>query len=102
MKRIDPATFHGPRAYVTDFDYTIVRFKNDLTKYRKDVERQLKVLLLTKQTVVCAASHLVNDFTYKIFKDNPILLTQKMIIPALRKDKEHVTDYLRTRCRTLG
>lgn len=95
MRRIDPTTFHGPRAYFTDFDYTIVRFKHDAEAYRREVERRLKIILLTKKTVVCASSHLASEFAYSIFNDNPILLTQKMVIPALRKDKEHITDYLK-------
>ncbi|MEM3827968.1 MAG: hypothetical protein QXP36_01955 [Conexivisphaerales archaeon] len=95
MRRIDPSTFNGPRAYFTDFDYTIVRFKHDAEVYRREVERRLKIILLTKRTVVCAASHLASKFAYGIFKDNPILLTKKMVMPALRKDKEHIIDYLK-------
>jgi hypothetical protein len=94
MERINPASFYGPRAYFTDFDYRIMPFKRDKEVYRREVERRLKILLLTKNTVRCAASHMVNEFAYNLFKDNPILLTEKMIIPGLRKDLEHITDYL--------
>lgn len=94
MKSIKPTDFHGPRAYFTDFDYEIVRFKQNKKSYRREVERKLKIILLTKNTVVCAASHLTHEFAYNLFKDNPILLNNEMIIPALREDKEHVTDYL--------
>ncbi|MEM2970121.1 MAG: hypothetical protein QXR63_04215 [Candidatus Bathyarchaeia archaeon] len=95
IKRINPITFQGPRAYFTDFDYTIVQFKHDAEVYRREVERRLKIILLTKKNIVCAASHLASEFAYSIFKDNSILLAQKMVIPALREDKEHVTDYLK-------
>lgn len=94
MERIDPINFQGPRAYFTDFDYGIVQFKHHKEAYRREVERRLKIILLTKNTVVCAASHLTHEFAYDLFKDNPILLSENMIIPALRKDKEHITDYL--------
>jgi hypothetical protein len=94
MERIDPINFQGPRAYFTDFDYKIVRFKQNKEAYKREVERRLKVILLTKNTVVCAASHLTHGFAYNLLKDNPILLTESMIVPALRKDKEHITDYL--------
>jgi hypothetical protein len=94
MERIDPINFQGPRAYFTDFDYKIVRFKQDNEAYRREVERRLKVILLTKNTVVCAASHLTHEFAYTLFKDNPILLTESMILPALRRDIEHITDYI--------
>lgn len=97
MKRINPTSFNGPRAYFTDFDYKIVRFKDDKEKYRKEVERRLKILLLTKNTIVCAASHLTHEFVYNLFKDNPILLTEGMILPALRRDMDHITDYLEER-----
>ncbi len=94
MKRIDTVDFSGPRAYFTDFDPKIVEFKSNKKKYRREVERRLKIILLTKNTIVCAASHLTNQFTYALFKDHPILLERNMIIPALRSDKQHVTDYL--------
>lgn len=94
MERVNPADFKGPRAYFTDFDYKIVRFKYNKKQCRKEVERRLKIILLTKNTVVCAASHLTHQFAYTLFKDNPILLEENMVIPALRRDKDHVTDYL--------
>lgn len=94
MKRIDPVDFQGPKAYFTDFDYKIVRYKHNKEAYRREVERRLKIILLTKNTVVCAASHLAHEFAYNFFKDNPILLNEKMILPALRRDIEHITDYL--------
>lgn len=97
MERINPNSFCGPRAYFTDFDYKIVQFKYDKEAYKREVERRLKIILLTKNTVVCAASHLTHRFAYNLFKDNPILLTEGMILPALRKDKEHITDYLEER-----
>lgn len=94
MERIDPTNFQGPRVYFTDFDYRIVQFKHHKEAYRREVERRLKIILLTKNTIVCAASHLTHEFAYDLFKDNPILLSENMIIPALRKDKGHITDYL--------
>jgi hypothetical protein len=94
MERIKPINFQGPRAYFTDFDYKIVRFKHHEEAYRREVERRLKIILLTKNTVVCAASHLTHEFAYNLFKDNPILLTESMVLPALRRDIEHITDYL--------
>lgn len=94
MERIKPINFQGPRAYFTDFDYKIVRFKHHKETYRREIERRLKVILLTKNTVVCAASHLTHEFAYNLFKDNPILLTEGMVLPALRRDIEDITDYL--------
>jgi hypothetical protein len=94
MERINPANFCGPRAYFTDIDYKIVRFKNDREAYKREVERRLKVLLLTKNFIVCAGSHLSHEFAYNLFRSNPILLEKNMVIPSLREDKQHITDYL--------
>jgi len=92
MKRIDPKTFGGPRAYFTAFDYRILaRIDNELL-LRRQVERQLKLLLLIKSRVVCAASHLTSDFTYQFFRDNVELLRTGSIKPALRIDKDGITD----------
>lgn len=94
MKRINPARFYGPRAYFTDIDEKIVRFKQDRDAYKREIERRLKIILLTKNTVVCAASHLTNEFAYTFFRNNSVLLEKNMIISALRKDKQHVIEYL--------
>jgi len=94
MERIDPVNFYGPRAYFTDIDYKIVYFRQDRDAYNREVERRLKILLLTKNIIVCAASHLTHEFAYNFLKDNSILLEKSMIIPALRRDKQHITDYL--------
>lgn len=74
-----------------------MRFKHHREAYKREVERRLKILLLTKNTVVCAASHLIHEFSYNLFKDNSILLTEGMVLPALRRDIEHITDYLEER-----
>jgi len=62
--------------------------------YKRNVERRLKIILLTKNIIVCASSHLPHEFAYNFFKDNPILLDKNMILPALRMDKTHIIDYL--------
>ncbi|GEM_PF-994688 len=92
MDKIESFTFKGPRAYFTNFDHRIVSRSPDTVSLRKDVERKLKILLLAKQTVVCAASHLTSEFAYSIFRDNPILLQEGLVIPALRSDRRDMTD----------
>lgn len=86
MKRLSPKSFTGPRAYFTDFDPRIV-MRTDPEKLRVKVERKLKALLLVKGKIVCAASHLTSQFAYNFFYENPILLTERAIVPALRADK---------------
>lgn len=92
MLRIEPSTFKGPRCYFTNFDYKIISRTRNKDKLRREIERKLKLLLLTKDTIVCAASHLTSEFTYKIFKDNPVLLNRALVIPALRKDKNDISE----------
>ena len=92
MKRIDPKFLSGPRAYFTDFDHRIIaRVKNKDVVKRKG-ERKLKALLILKGHIVCAASHLSTQFAYKFFKENPILLTSSVIIPAFRSDKNDLSE----------
>lgn len=88
MQRIKPSEFAGPRSYFTAFDHRIVSKHADHDALRKDIERKLKKLLLIKAKIVCAASHLVTEFTYSIFRDNTFLLSEGHVVPALRIDKE--------------
>jgi AraC-like DNA-binding protein len=92
MKRIDPKIFSGPRSYFTAFDPRIVARVTDLVTFRKEVERKLKILLLIKSTITCGASHLTTAFTYSIFRDNPYLLNEGHIIPALSNDKKNIDE----------
>jgi len=92
MERIEPYIFEGPRAYFTNFDHRIVSRTRNREKLRLDIERTLKILLLTKNTIVCAASHLTSEFTYRLFRENSILLNNGLIIPALRYDKSDISE----------
>ena len=92
MRRVNPETFRGPRAYFTDFDHRIVVRTKNLAALRKKGERKLKALLLLKGQIVCAASHLSSRFAYKFFRENPILFTSKAILPAFRSDKRDISE----------
>ena len=74
MERIKSTELQGANAYFTNFDNRIVFKTNDLSQLKKTVERNLKILLLTKNNVVCAASHLINPLTYDLLSNNKILL----------------------------
>lgn len=87
MKRINASEFVGPRAYFTNIDHRLLLQQHVTPQLRRAIERELKVLLLTKQTVVCAASHLKGRFAYELLRDNPILLDKAMLVPALRNDR---------------
>lgn len=92
MNRIKSVDLQGASAYFTNFDNRIVASSTNLEALERSVERNLKVLLLTKNNIVCAASHLVNPLAYKLFSSNPILLQQEMVIPAFREDKKEISE----------
>ncbi len=92
MYRIDPRTLNGPRAYFTDFDHRIIDRTVDLEKLKRNGERKIKALLLVKSNIIFAASHLASDFVYQFFKENPELLNTGIIIPALRSDKDDISE----------
>ena len=74
MRRMDATSFVGPRAYFTNIDHRVLQ-NQPHAQVRRQIERELKVLLLlTKHTVVCAASHLTGQFAYDLFRANPVLL----------------------------
>lgn len=90
MNRINASEFIGPRAYFTNIDHRLLAEQHVSLQLRRAVERELKVLLLTKQTVVCAASHLKGRFAYELLRDHPILLEKAMLVPALRNDRADI------------
>ncbi len=92
MKRTESADLQGANAYFTNFDNRIVASSNNFEVLERHIERNLKVLLLTKNNIVCAASHLINPIAYKLFSSNPILLEKEMVIPAFRKDKKEISE----------
>jgi len=92
MKRINPKSLRGPRAYFTDFDHRIISRTRNLAAIKLKGKRKLKALLILKGQIVCAASHLATRFSYRFFKDNPSLLTSGAIIPAFRSDKTELSE----------
>jgi hypothetical protein len=70
MRRTNPLELCGPRAYFTAFDPKIVARSGDSSELRLQCERKLKLLLLLKSRVVCAASHLSSPIAHAIFRAN--------------------------------
>ncbi len=92
IRRLTNEDFNGAKAFYTGFDDFTTKRKRDKSIVKKSIERDLKVLLLTKNTVVCGASQIVNREAFDILYSNPIILQEKLIIPALREDKNHVIE----------
>lgn len=89
MKIIDPFedfSFTGAKTYFTSIDvplYEEAKRNNKVAEYKKNIEREIKVLLLTKNILVTGASAMISEFGYQLFNDHPILLKENMIIPAV-------------------
>lgn len=92
MERIYPNNLLGINAYFTGFDHRIIKNYSNIIELQKIIERNIKILLLTKHNIVCAASHLTNDIAFNLFSNNPILLNSGLIIPAFRQDKNDISE----------
>lgn len=90
MQRTEAHNLSGPRAYFTAFDYRIVSRTKNKEQLKLKISRRLKALLLVKPKIVCAASHLATPFAYDFFRENPRLISESHITPALRSDKTDI------------
>jgi len=99
MKLISPSSFSGPRAYIVDFDPQKTRYIRNTETWSTALTRRLKVLLLTKKVIVCAGSHLNSQHVFRFLSNNPFLLTEGLVVPALRSDTTQVEDYITARGR---
>lgn len=80
-KRYLPEALNGPTSYFTDLDYRRADFSLD------EVERRLKLQLLTKERVVVAASSLFHEAGYGLVsRDEGLVqaLEQGIVLPAIR------------------
>lgn len=82
----DPSKLSGPRTYFTLLDENNYKLSGSKSKYFDNVEDTLKVLLLTKEHIVIAASHLASKEAYKFFQGKEALFDNKIILPALRSE----------------
>lgn len=92
FKNLEATDFSGARAYFTDLDHRIIDISLKQDNYEKNLERKLKTLLLTKNTVSLGATHLATEFAFNFFKKNPILLNEGLITPALRRDRNDFSE----------
>lgn len=85
------ATLTGPRVYSTEFHpRSIMGGGTD----ELALGRSLKVKLLTKGVVTINGGHLLNPSAFKIVSANPSLLTEGMLLPAIREDKGSFQAYI--------
>ena len=83
MQEIKPFELKGARTYFTGFDDNSY-VTNDDNQNILQLERSLKVLLLTKNKIIFGASHLNSNLSKIIIKKAPILFEKGLIVPALR------------------
>ena len=83
-----------PRAFFVGLDPKRYRSLT-VSDWELENERQLKVLLLTKRLVVTPASHMGGSRAFQFFLQRPELLRTGAVVPALRADKQSVSDYVR-------
>lgn len=96
MIRINSADFKGARAYFTGLEkHNLANKRGNEEEKRTEIERDLKMLLLTKSTIVAGGSHLTSSkFAYNILRSNPVLLEQNLILPTWREDMNSPVEYL--------
>ena len=78
--------FLGARSYCSSIDVPLFeKAKSNGTEvnFKKHIEREWKVLLLTKNIVVTGASAMISEFGYQLFSEYPILLQENLILPAV-------------------
>ena len=90
FNRIDPNALSGPRAYFTEWAVSGSPSPNEIAAQSLRSLRRLKALLLTKKTIVFAASHLDSPIALRILMDSPVLLDRGILMPALREDRAEI------------
>jgi hypothetical protein len=90
LKRVQAASLIGPRSYFTDLD------PDDPTYIQTEVLHKLKLQLLTKNTVVIAASSLFHKIGYEFISSDLGLvraLEEGILLPALRGEFGTLPDF---------
>lgn len=99
MNHLLPRHLNVNRVYFTEFDritYSQIAWtEGDIEKIALSLERKVKLLSLTKGHIVVAASHLLeSELARNLILSCPKLLSEKIIVPALRNDYASCADFL--------
>lgn len=86
LKYTNALSLSGPRTYFTLLDKNNLRTYSDKNQYIRETEEALKVLLLTKDKIVIAASHLASSEALQFFEGKERLFEDGIILPALRSE----------------
>lgn len=83
-------TLTGPRVYSTDFNpRALERGANEVA-----ISRSLKIKLLTKGVVTINGGHLVTPAAFEFLQRNSGLLSDGLLLPAIREDKGDFSAYV--------
>jgi hypothetical protein len=99
MDQTKPDQLSPHRVYFTEFDrvtYSQVAWTpEDVEEIKQNLTRKLKLLTLTKGHVVIAASHLLeSELAREIILPYPELISEQVIVPALREDYASCQSFL--------
>lgn len=99
MRYIDPENLNTPRAYFTEFDRVtfsqVAWTEDDIKAIKLNLERKIKLLSCIKGKVIVATSHLFeSELAHEFIKENPIVLEEGIIVPALNSKHEDFSTFL--------
>jgi hypothetical protein len=86
IKFTEASLLEGPRTYFTLLDGNNLKTVENKKEYMQMAEDTLKVLLLTKDNIVIAASHLITQEAFSFFRGKEKLLQDGVVLPALRSE----------------
>lgn len=99
MKFIEPTDLEIPRVYFTEFDrVTYVNIEwtaKEVEEIKRNLKRKVKLLSLIKGVVIIATSDLFkSELSNEFIRENPILLEEGIILPALISKYTNFSDFL--------
>lgn len=83
----------GPRVYSTDLHPIHIRGARMTPEKEQIVLRKIKAKLLTRGVVTINGAHLVQPDLADFLRRNPCLLTDKLLLPAMREDRNSFAEY---------
>jgi hypothetical protein len=89
-KTLNPSDLSGPRSYFTDLD------PQDKSVNLDQIQRKLKIQLLTKKTITIAASSMFHRIGYDFFRSNDGLaqaIQEGVILPAIRDEYTGINNF---------
>lgn len=92
-KVVNAEDLRGPRVYSTDMTPSLYDASDGASSIRV-TERALKIKIISKGLVTLNCAHLVTPFAVRLFERNPDLLSGDGIVPAFRRDKAGLADYV--------